>query len=546
LGTGERCDPVSAPHIAVVNFTRMGDIIQSGPFLRALKASRRECRLTLIVFERFADVARRLPMVDEVIPFDVDRLAAELDGHGNFQRAHSLIMEFLQCPELRDVTEVCNLSHTPVSATFCKLIGGDRVSGMRRTAKGRISVRGDWFHYLLSIMEDRRFNPFNLAEIYLPMAQFHGRVFGLEFTITDDDRKNASHLLREAGIASGDNYVVLQAGASSASRQWPTSSFAELTSRLGSSGLRSVLVGAASENALAEQIRSNSSEEVVSLVGKTSIGTLAAVLEGAHKLVSNDTGTIHLAAAVGTPTVGIYLGPAAAKDTAPYGSNHIIIEADLPCAPCGYKHVCNSLECHAMISPQDVHRLVTATDDDISPIAAEMRGIRIVKTEVGRKGEMRLHRLNTPQHSPDDATLDIYRSFWNILFGTGESKIANGLVVGRSGVRELQEIAVRARQSIQALRNEANRSDVRTTVLSDLLRGQALWHNDLRRFSEAFPEFSALPRFLLARIATARTESLEQYLEDSERTLQLLENGLALLESAAESPLPKTQEYAAA
>jgi hypothetical protein len=91
-------------------------------------------------------------------------------------------------------------------------------------------------------------------------------------------------------------------------------------------------------------------------VGKTQIGDLPGLLKSCDLLVSNDTGTIHIAAAVGTRALGIYFSTAYFAETAPYGEGHVVLQAELPCCPCTPTERCSEIRCRDVIGA-DIVRL---------------------------------------------------------------------------------------------------------------------------------------------------------------------------------------------
>ncbi|RPH95745.1 glycosyltransferase family 9 protein [candidate division KSB1 bacterium] len=522
-------------HIVVVNFTRMGDLVQSGPLLRSLKRDR-ECRLTLIVYKLFRDVAERLPMVDSVIGFDVDRLVPRLDhNRGDLTAAYDQLTEFLRDARLTQIDELHNLSHTPQSATLCALMNPRRLYGMGRLPDGQLTVNGEWFNYLLSIMQDRTFNPFNLVEIY---ARFnpHGGPFGpLELTVTEKDHRRAEELLRAAGVDSRCPFVVLQPGASCASRMWPKERFAELAARLAQRGVRSVVVGSVAEKHLAENIATLSNGSAVSLAGQTDVGDLAAILKTALKLISNDTGTIHITAAVGTPAIGIYLGPAAAKDTAPFGDGHIIIEPDLKCAPCPYKSECQTFICHHTVSVDHVFELAVADRHEQKIVAARCRGVRVLRTKVSASGRLDLELLNAPATGPNNLHLSFFSRFWDTLLNEGGTL---GDSIGgfrhdipaewNNAVSRLSAVFSRAVESMSRFSNDVANGASEARI-SNSLRKQVEWQNDLHSFINEYPGLSSFPRYLLVRLSTARTSDVAVYMADLRDTLNYFHHGLSLL-----------------
>ncbi len=140
---------------------------------------------------------------------------------------------------------------------------------------------------------------------------------------------------RTAGA--GESLVVaLFPGANGESRRWPAGRFSALAQRLAAAGRRVLVLGGPDEEGLTEVVASAGAAygECVDLGGRTDLAGLAAVLAGCDALVTNDTGPMHLAAALGTPVVALE-GPADVRQTRPLGARvRLIGRFDLPCVPC--------------------------------------------------------------------------------------------------------------------------------------------------------------------------------------------------------------------
>lgn len=154
------------------------------------------------------------------------------------------------------------------------------------------------------------------------------------------DAARVEGLLVERGLAPGAGLCVLNpnAGSLSLERRWPPPSFAGLATRLArEQGLAVVLIGSGGEAAYTEQVRSLCSPPhdapAVSLAGVLSIPELAALLARAACVVSNDSGPMHLAAALGAPTIGLF-GPETPVMYAPLGSEVRALYRPTPCSPC--------------------------------------------------------------------------------------------------------------------------------------------------------------------------------------------------------------------
>ncbi len=130
--------------------------------------------------------------------------------------------------------------------------------------------------------------------------------------------------------------IALNPGANYGSaKQWPEERYVELARRLlGELDLGIVLVGAPGDHAVCDAIfHSLKDDRVLDLSGRTTVPELAAVLERCRFAVSNDTGAMHVAAAVGTPIVAIF-GPTDPVTTRPYGDGHTIVREPVECSPC--------------------------------------------------------------------------------------------------------------------------------------------------------------------------------------------------------------------
>jgi len=122
-------------------------------------------------------------------------------------------------------------------------------------------------------------------------------------------------------------------GAGEAFKRWGRSKFAELARRLSADhGAAVLLFGGPEEVELAEAIADESGCGRV-VAGRGSLLAAAALIERCDLFVSNDSGLMHIAAAVGTPTVGIF-GPTRPEKNRPHGTGHVVVSAAMPCQPC--------------------------------------------------------------------------------------------------------------------------------------------------------------------------------------------------------------------
>lgn len=166
-------------------------------------------------------------------------------------------------------------------------------------------------------------------------------------------------------------YIAVHAGGGSYSlaRRWPVEDFAAVARALGSNV---VLVGTEVDGEVSAELERLLDRQATNLVGQTSVGQTAAVLAGARLLISNDSGVVHLAAAVGTPVVAVF-GPSNDDAWGPYPPDeHRVVRASLPCSPCFYRG--KSLGTPEGCATRDCLRLVTP--DMVLAAARELLGGR--------------------------------------------------------------------------------------------------------------------------------------------------------------------------
>ncbi len=147
-------------------------------------------------------------------------------------------------------------------------------------------------------------------------------------------------------------WIALAPGAKWLTKRWPPAHFAELVNRARAEfGGTVFLVGAAEDAPLALEIRKFANGACLDLTGKTSLPKLAALLSECDVMLANDTGPLHLAAALGTPCVAPYTCTKIAKH-GPYGSRHTGIETSVLCAG-SYLRICpNGMICMDELTPE--------------------------------------------------------------------------------------------------------------------------------------------------------------------------------------------------
>lgn len=149
------------------------------------------------------------------------------------------------------------------------------------------------------------------------------------------------------------DYAVIIPGARWKTKIWPAEKFGKLTSKL---PLKTVVVGGKDDIEASDTIVLLSKGKSTSLAGRTDLRELVEVIRHAQFVVSNDSGPMHIAAALNVPVFAIF-GPTDAIRTGPYGKNHTIIREDVTCAPC-FKKTCNDMKCMNNLSVEKVYKII--------------------------------------------------------------------------------------------------------------------------------------------------------------------------------------------
>jgi heptosyltransferase II len=175
------------------------------------------------------------------------------------------------------------------------------------------------------------------------------------FFVGDKDKNFAANLLEKNGVGRTDFLAVLNPGGNWDKKRWPKERFAQLADRLIEEfSAKVVICGAPKDVGLAKEIASLMQNKPVILAGETNLKQLGALFERANVVVSGDSGPMHIACAVGTPSVVLF-GPTSAEITGPRSqAKCVIIQKPIGCQiPC-YKIDCTENRCMRIISVEEV------------------------------------------------------------------------------------------------------------------------------------------------------------------------------------------------
>ena len=312
-----------------------------------------------------------------------------------------------------------------MSAIFLGMLQIPEVRGWTATSEGQRLIRHPWSRLFATMCLHRTWACLNLVDFYRQIAgDKPGSRRRLHFRVRDEARVQAGELLEEHGVGEDESLIAIQPGASRAIRQWPAERYAAVAHALSAGGVRCVVVGGGSDHDLGESIRSaaGGSADVLNLAGKTPIPVLAALLDRCRLLVTGDTGPMHLAAALDTPIVGLFFGPAMPEDTGPYGEDHLLVHAAVPCAPCDHQSRCGAPFCREEISSELVTQLAQAqlAGEPPATLRGLGAGVRVLRSEFDRHGFFAVRPLPGSVPHPQDELRAAYRAtFLHVLEGVG-------------------------------------------------------------------------------------------------------------------------------
>jgi heptosyltransferase-2/heptosyltransferase-3 len=182
--------------------------------------------------------------------------------------------------------------------------------------------------------DDGRSNQSPLTTHYSPLTTHPSSMqSSMQFPVTADEHAAAQAWLAERGVGSGERVIAVHAGAGAAVKLWTTDGWARVADTWAQAGYRIILTGSLTEAPLAADIVRQMRQPVLNAAGQTDLGLLAALLARCSLVIGPDAGALHLATAVGAPTVRLY-GPINPRQFGPWGdpARHRVVLADPPLA----------------------------------------------------------------------------------------------------------------------------------------------------------------------------------------------------------------------
>jgi lipopolysaccharide heptosyltransferase II len=329
----------------------MGDVLMTSPAIRALKEAPPRPWITLLTSPAGAAVSPMLPEVDSCWTYEA--LWMKATAPRSNRRADLEMIEGLRSAEFDAAVIFTVFSQSPLpAALLCYL--AEILLRLAHCRENPYQLLTDW------VVDPEtggalRHEVRSQLDLVATIGAYpnHER---LSLRVPEPARRRGKDLLQSLRINDEANWVVIHPGASAPSRRYPPVSFSEVARRLSlEDRCRVIFTGGESERGLIASIQAGMGAPSYSLAGDLSLAELAAVIEMAPLLISNNTGPVHISAAVGTPVVDLYA--LTNPQHTPWLVPSRVLNHDVPCQPC-YKSICPEVHHHCLrlVKPIEVLR----------------------------------------------------------------------------------------------------------------------------------------------------------------------------------------------
>ncbi|NJO75503.1 MAG: lipopolysaccharide heptosyltransferase II [Leptolyngbyaceae cyanobacterium RM1_406_9] len=339
----------NAKNILCVRLDTIGDVIMTTPAMRALKASQPTRRITLLTSSAGSVVAPLIPDLDDLIIYDSPWLKAtapRINSSPEYEMIERLRQANFDAAVIFTV-----YSQNPLPSAFLCYMAGIPLR-LAHCHENPYQLLTNW-------IKDPEPDQFTRHEVrrQLDLVASVGSEIAdqrMSLKVPETARIRVLRQLQELGINLEHPWIVIHPGATALSRRYPPERFAVVADQLVQRyGIPVIFTGTEPEQELVASICQDMSVTSHSLVGCLNLGELTALLDIAPLLISNNTGPVHIAAAVGTPVVDLYA--LTNPQHTPWEVPNRVLFHDVPCRIC-YKSICpeGHYHCLRLVEPETV------------------------------------------------------------------------------------------------------------------------------------------------------------------------------------------------
>ncbi len=337
--------------VLLIQLGDIGDVVLTTPCIRTLRENFPKATVVVAVREKAKELIEDCPWADEVIAINKEKrkLFHQIAYQKDFvQRMRKF--RFDLTIDLRTGTRGAILAF---------------LSGARQRIGYYAQDNNLWRNRIFTRLSKIEYDPRqHVAEYYLSLLKFYHlktKDTRPEIQVPLKRQKMATSMFKKEGILLDRPVIAIQPFSLWQYKEWGGIKFSRLIDWIRTEyGFPVVLIGSPDEKERAAHIMNRCEDGVYSLVGKTSIGTLAAVLKQCFLFIGVDSAGMHMAAALGIPTVSIF-GPSSPVSWAPQGNQHSVVHKDMPCVPCRHKG-CEDSEISRCLKQLTVEEVTAAVD----------------------------------------------------------------------------------------------------------------------------------------------------------------------------------------
>ena len=311
--------PKKMKRILIIRFSSLGDVVLTTPVISALKDKFPHSELFFLTKALYADLLRNDPRVFSLVEFD------PVGRHNGLSGLMSLVSQLRS----RDFDLLIDL-HANLRSFVIRHLVKSRIKLKYKKRRLR--------RWLMVRLKFLRTKPVRTLDSYMEPLQR----LGVETSernplvfLSQEDLGYVDHFLLERGVKKSDIVVGVHPGAKWETKRWDAEKFARVCRRLAEKpGHKIMLLGDESEAKLAGEVEKDiSAQNLVKAVGFP-LGKVMSLIKRCDCLITNDSGPMHVASALGVPVVAIF-GPTHPKlGFAPFGSRNVVLCADVKCSPC--------------------------------------------------------------------------------------------------------------------------------------------------------------------------------------------------------------------
>lgn len=331
-------------HILVVRTDRIGDVVLSLPMVTVLRRNFPSARIDMLLRSYTKELAEGYPGLNRTLTYDDD---------GKPRPFFEVLKELRSAPY-----DLAVVAFPRVRIALLLFLAGIRV---------RVGTGYRWYSFLFNhrVYEHRKTAEKHELEYNLSLLRSVGCEYesSPEFSlaIPSNAVEKSREVKRELGILDSDELAVLHPGSGGSARDWSPVNFAKLASGLSKRGMKVVVTGGPGEERLVDKVVEGAGNEVSPLVNRFTLIELAAFVKDADLFVSNSTGPLHIAVAVGTPVIGFFppIRACSRERWGPYTSKKIVFVPNAAeCARCKGGS-CKGNDCMDLIRVEDVLEAVS-------------------------------------------------------------------------------------------------------------------------------------------------------------------------------------------